>query len=244
MRSPLTASDLFVESRPASSVVFVIDGDTSLQWALDAMAHGACWRTETVPSISALLSRRRSFGPSCLVLDVSLLDSDDLLPRPWPTDMPVICVAGVGDLALCVRAMKAGAVDVLTKPVASGPLLEAVMLALNRSDAALRREAELKQMRQRHASLTCREREVMALVVSGLLNKQVACDLGISEITVKAHRGRVMRKMKTQSLANLVMIAARLQLAQCDGLAPSARHRPLSQRRHEESWTRRSELRP
>jgi FixJ family two-component response regulator len=222
--SPLTAPDLVFESLPASSVVFVIDSDTSLRWALGTLAHGARWRTETVPSISALLGHQRTFAPSCLVLDISQLNSDDFLQRPWPTDMPAICVTDAGDVALSVRAMKAGAVDVLTKPVGSAPLLEAVRLALNRSEVGLRREVELNEMRQRYAALSRREREVMALVASGLMNKHVACELGISEVTVKAHRGRVMRKMKAHSLADLVMIAAWLRLTQCERLALSDRH--------------------
>jgi FixJ family two-component response regulator len=226
MKPTLTASDRLFESMPPR--VFVIDNDTSLRWALDSVAHGACWRTETVPSVGALMGRRCTFAPSCLVLDVSERDPDDLLPRRWPTDMPVICVTDVGDVPLSVRAMRAGAVDVLTKPVARASLLEAVRLALNLSEMSLRREVELDDMRERYASLSGREREVMALVASGLLNKQVGRELGISEVTVKAHRGNVMRKMKSPSLANLVMIAARLQLMQCDGVAPCARLPPPS----------------
>jgi DNA-binding CsgD family transcriptional regulator len=129
-----------------------------------------------------------------------------------------------GDVSLCVHVMKAGAADVLTKPVGTAPLLEAVRLALNRSEDTLRREVELNEVRERYASLSRREREVMALVVSGLLNKRVAHELGISEITVKAHRGRAMGKMNAKSLADLVKMAIMLQLTQCQ-LALSDPHR-------------------
>lgn len=242
MASPLTSPDLRFESLTASSVVFVIDRDTSLQSVISTLTHGACWRTETVPSISALLGRPRVFAPSCLVLDVSQLCSFDFLPRLRATEMPVICVTDVGDVAFSVRAMKAGAVDVLTKPVGTAPLLEAVRQALTLSELGLRRQVELNVIRERYGSLSRREREVMALVVSGLINKHVARELGISEITVKAHRGRVMRKMKTESFANLVMTAARLQLAQCEPLTLFARHAPLSQPHAEKSQARRSGL--
>ncbi len=222
MTAPSSATDPCLNSPRASSVVFVIDSDTSLRRALDTVAPDACWRTETVSSIRALIVRRRTFEPSCLLLDVSHLDSADFLPRLWPTDMPVICVTEVGDVALCVRAMKAGADNVLTKPIGGAPLLEAVRLALNRSELGLRQQAELNEMRRRYASLSRREREVMTLVVCGLMNRQVARELGISEVTVKGHRGRVMRKMKTRSFASLVIVAARLQLMQCERLAVSA----------------------
>jgi len=216
--SPLPAPNLFFELPPA--LAYVIDSDDSLRWALDTLVHGACRRTGTCPSIRALLGRRPTFAPSCLVLDVSQLDCDDFLPGPWPFEMPVICITSKGDVALSVRAMKAGAVDVLTTPLGVAPLLEAVRTALILSEAGLSREVELNAMRRRHASLSHREREVLALVASGMLNKQVASELGISEITVKAHRGRVMRKMQARSFANLVMIADRLELTQCERLAP------------------------
>jgi FixJ family two-component response regulator len=235
MTSPLAAPAPFFESLPALPAVFVIESDTSLRWALDALAGEARWRTEAVTSISALLGRRRTFAPSCLVLDVSQLDFDDLLVREWRIDMPVICIMNAGDVSLCVHLMKAGAADVLTKPVGTAPLLEAVRLALNRSEDTLRREVELNEVRERYASLSRREREVMALVVSGLLNKRVAHELGISEITVKAHRGRVMGKMNARSLADLVKMAIMLQLTQCQ-LALSARCGPPSKRHTEELW--------
>jgi FixJ family two-component response regulator len=242
MTSPLTSPGLLFDFPTASSVVFFMDSDTPLQSVLSTLTRGARWRTEAVPSISALLGRPRAFAPSCLVLDVSQLDSVDFLPRLWAIEMPVICVTDVGDVALSVRAMKAGAVDVLTKPVSSAPLLEAVRQALNLSELGLRRQVELNEMRRRYGSLSRREREVMALVASGLINKHVARELGISEVTVKAHRGRVMRKMKTESFANLVMIAARLQLTQCELPTPSALHAPLSKRRPETPSARRPGL--
>jgi FixJ family two-component response regulator len=219
MMSPSTAPDLFLDSPATSSVVFAIHSDTSLRWALDSLARDARWRTETVASISELIGRQRPFAPSCLVLDVSRLDFDETVLRHWPIDMPVICITNAGDVSLSVRVMKAGAVDVLTKPVGSAPLVEAVRLALSRSEACLRQEVELNEMRERYASLSSREREVMKLVVSGLMNKQAARELGISEVTVKAHRGRVMRKMRANSFADLVIIAARLRLGHCEWLA-------------------------
>jgi len=220
-------------------VVFVIGSDTSLEWILKSVADGTCWRIERVPSISVLLGRR-TFAPRCLVLDISQRNSDDFLIEQWPNDMPVVCVADVCDVALCVHAMKAGAIDVLAKPFGSALLLEAVRLALNLSQVVLRTELELNGIRQRYASLSRRECEVMALVVSGLLNKQVARELGISEVTVKAHRGRVMRKMKAQSLASLVMTAARLRPTQYEGLAPPARHLPQFQWRADQPHLRQS----
>src|SRR4051794_2568168 len=201
----------FLKSLTASPVVFVTGNDASLCRSLDALAHDAGWRTEMVTAISALSGQQRTSAPSCLVLDVSQLASDDLLPQ-WPSNMPVICITAAGDVSLSVRAMKAGAVDVLTKPVGGAPLLEAVRLALDLSEDGLRQESELNGMRERYGSLSRREREVMALVVSGLMNKQVGGELGISEITVKAHRGRMMGKMKARSLASLVMMAARLRV--------------------------------
>jgi FixJ family two-component response regulator len=213
MTSLSIAPDRFLAPLPELPVVFVIGSDISLHQELDVLAHSARWRTETVTSTSALLDQRRTFGPSCLVLDVSQLESDDLIPRQWPTEMPIICITTAGDVSLSVRAMKAGAADVLTKPVGSALLRDAVRLALSQSEKGLREGVELNGIRERYVSLSGREREVMALVVSGLMNKQVGGELGISEITVKAHRGRMVRKMKARSLPNLVIMAARLQAA-------------------------------
>jgi FixJ family two-component response regulator len=213
----MTSSEPFVESQPTSPMVFVVGSDSSLRRHLDVLSHRALWRVETVASLRALVELRRRPVPCC-VLNVSQPGSD--LPlQPWPADMPVICIIEAGDVSLSVRAMRAGALDVLTKPAEESSLLDAVRLALKHSDERLRQEAELNRMRQRYASLSRREREVMALVVSGQMNKRVADDLGISVITVKAHRGRVMRKMKAQSLANLVVMSFLLQPTPSDQLA-------------------------
>lgn len=220
-RSPATSPDAFVEPPPASSVVFVIERDTTLRRSLEALPPDERRRVETVGSIGALLGRQRRLAASCLVLDVSRPDSELPLP-PWPTDIPVICVVDPTDISRCVRAMKAGAVDVLSAPVGRAPLLDAIRLALSCSEKRLRRESELEGMRKRYASLSPREREVMVRVASGLLNKQVAEDLGISVITVKAHRGRVMRKMSARSAASLVMMAIMLQPAPSEQLARAA----------------------
>src|SRR5687768_17296638 len=198
-------------------VVFVVDDDLSVRESLDVLIRTAGWQPETYASARAFLARARVPGPSCLVLDVSLPDLTglDLQQRIGPerSDLPIIFITGHGDIPMSVRAMKAGAVEFLTKPFGDEALLNAIGHAIERSQAALDQEAGVREVRDRYASLSAREREVMVLVVSGLLNKQVGGELGISEITVKAHRGRVMRKMKADSLADLVKMAARLQLA-------------------------------
>jgi len=178
------------------------------------MIESAGWVAETFASAQEFLSRPRVAAPSCLVLDVSLPDINGLeLQRRVATDrtdMPIIFISGYGDVPMTVRAMKAGAVEFLMKPFKDDVLLDAIRGAIERSLTALREESEAQVLRSRSASLTPREREVMALVVSGLLNKQVGGELGISEITVKAHRGQVMRKMKAASLPALVTMAWRL----------------------------------
>lgn len=231
----MTSSERLAESRPPSSLIFVMESDDSLRRSLDALAPHAPWRIETVTSLSALLEPRRTPLPCCLVLDVS---RSGLPPQPWPADIPVICIMEPGDVPLSVRAMKAGALDVLIRPAEGAPLFDAVRLALLRSDERLRQEAELNRMRDRYASLSRREREVMALVTSGRMNKRVADDLGISVITVKAHRGRVMRKMKAQSLANLVIMSILLQLAPSDQFVRSAPARAAVQASAEERHAR------
>jgi len=197
--------------------VFVVDDDVSVRESLELLIRNAGWQPETFASAQEFLARPRVLAPSCLVLDVALPDLNGLDLQKRVTadriDMPIIFITGYGDVPMTVQAMKAGAVEFLTKPFGDDVLLSAIRHALERSHIALRHEAEIRALRDRHASLTRREREVMALVVSGLLNKQVGGELGISEITVKAHRGKVMRKMEANSLADLVTMAARLGLA-------------------------------
>src|SRR5246127_3570255 len=207
-----------VESRQMSDVtpiVFVVDDDVSVRESLELLIRAAGWRPETFASALEFQSRPRPTVPCCLVLDVTLpgLSGLELQQRLVErTDMPIIFITGHGDGPMSVQAMKAGAVEFLTKPFTNDALLDAIGGAIKRSRTAVRQEAELRVLRSAYASLTPREREVMALVVSGLLNKQVGGELGISEITVKAHRGQVMRKMKADSLPELVTMAARLGL--------------------------------
>jgi FixJ family two-component response regulator len=195
-------------------IVFIVDDDVSVRSALESLIESAGWVAETFASAQEFLRRPRVAAPSCLVLDVSLPDINGLeLQRRVATDrtdMPIIFISGYGDVPMTVRAMKAGAVEFLMKPFKDEALLDAIRGAIERSLTALREESEAQVLRSRSASLTPREREVMALVVSGLLNKQVGGELGISEITVKAHRGHVMRKMKADSLPALVTMAWRL----------------------------------
>ena len=199
----------------AASIVFVVDDDVSVRESLELLIESAGWRPETFASAQEFLSRPSSTVPSCLVLDVTLpgLNGLELQQRLADRiDMPIIFITGYGDIPMSVRAMKAGAIEFLTKPLNDGVLLNAIRDALERSRASLRQASEMQVLRDCYASLTAREREVMALVVSGLLNKQVGGELGITEVTVKAHRGQVMRKMKADSLPDLVTMAARLGL--------------------------------
>src|SRR3954447_1744892 len=214
-------------------VVFVVDDDVSVRESLELMILAAGWHPETFPSATDFLAHPRLGGPSCLVLDVSLPDLNglDLQKRivDW-TDMPIIFITGDGDVPTTVQAMKAGAAEFLTKPLSDEALIEAIRSALERSRAAVGRAAELSALRDRYAALSRREREVMALVVAGLLNKQVGGELDISEITVKAHRGSVMRKMGARSLPDLVNMAARLGIAlpPVSRLSRSGHRRPVA----------------
>ena len=198
-----------------TSIVFVVDDDVSVRESLELLIKSAGWRAETFSSGQDFLSRPRVRVPCCLLLDVSLPGLNGLeLQRQLAerTDMPIIFITGHGDIPMTVQAMKAGAAEFLTKPLQHDVLVNAIRGALDRSRAALRLDEEMRTIRNCYESLTPREREVMTLVVSGLLNKQVGGELGISEITVKAHRGQVMRKMKADSLPDLVTMSARLGL--------------------------------
>jgi len=201
---------------PAAPIVFVVDDDVSVRESLELLIRCEGWQPETFASAQEFLIRPRALAPSCLVLDISLpgLNGLELQKRVAVerTDMPIIFITGHGDVPMTVQAMKAGAVEFLTKPFSDEALLSAIVQALERSRVVLGHEAEMQALRDCYASLTHRERQVMASVVSGLLNKQVGGELGISEITVKAHRGKVMQKMKADSLADLVKMAARLRL--------------------------------
>jgi len=213
-------------SSPANTdcVVCVVDDDISVRESLELLIETAGWRPLLFASAQEFLGYPRPEGPSCLVLDVNLPDLNGLELQKRVAvdriDMPIVFITGSGDVPMTVRAMKAGAVEFLTKPFSEEDLLSAIRESLARSQAALLDEAEARALRDCYATLTPREREVMALIVAGLLNKQVGSELGISEITVKAHRGQVMRKMKADSFAELVKMAARLELAAAPATNP------------------------
>jgi len=198
----------------AKPTVFVVDDDYWVRESLETLIRDEGWQPETFSSAQEFLDRPRTHTPSCLVLDYSLpgLNGLELQKRMAVerTDMPIIFITGHGDIPMSVGAMKAGAVEFLTKPFNDDVLLTAIRQALERSCVALAQQAEIKELRDRYSSLTPRERDVMALVVSGLLNKQVAGELEITESTVKAHRGQVMQKMKANSVADLVKMTAKL----------------------------------
>jgi FixJ family two-component response regulator len=217
-----SASTSFHKAPPSLStrgtpIVFVVDDDISVRESLESLIRFGGWEPQTFASAQEFLSRPRVFVPSCLVLDVALPDLNGLdLQKRIATDrmdMPIIFITGHGDVPMAVRAMKAGAVEFLTKPYGDEVLVNAIQQAIACSDAALCREAEMQSIRDRYASLSPRERQVMALAVRGLLNRQVGDELYISEITVKVHRGNVMRKMEADTFADLVKMATKLHLA-------------------------------
>jgi FixJ family two-component response regulator len=219
----MNAANVFAPSRRSSSmspamptvrpIVFVVDDDVSVRESLELIIAASGWQPKVFASAEEFLVSAREPVPSCLVLDVGLPALDGLelqkriVDRP---DLPIIFITGHGDIPMTVQAMRAGAVEFLTKPLLTEALLSAIRGALERSRASLAQEADLKDLRDRYESVTTRERQVMALVVRGQLNKQIAFELGLTEITVKVHRGRVMRKMEAASLADLVNMAGRL----------------------------------
>jgi FixJ family two-component response regulator len=197
-------------------IVFVVDDDISVRESLELLIQFAGWQPEIFASAEEFLAHPRTATPSCLVLDVSLPDLNGLelqkLIASERTDMPIIFITGHGDVPMSVQAMKAGAVEFLIKPFDDEILLSAIRHAIERSAAVLEDQAEITTLRSSYESLTPREQEIMLLVVAGMLNKQIGVRLGISEITVKAHRGKVMQKMNADSLADLVKTAVRLGL--------------------------------
>jgi FixJ family two-component response regulator len=203
-----------IDDRPT---VIVIDDDISIREALEPLLALAGWRVESFDSASAFLGWKGPEGPACVLLDVSLPDLNGLdlqtrIASDLP-EMPIIFLTGYGDVPMTVKAMKAGAAEFLTKPFDDSILLDAVERAIEQSRRIIEERAGLGELEERYVSLSRRERQVMQLVVAGLLNKQVGYELGISEITVKAHRGRVMEKMKAKSFAELVKMSERLQIS-------------------------------
>jgi FixJ family two-component response regulator len=208
-------SECILEPLSVHPIVFVVHNDTAVRAPLESLIRREGWQSETFAFAREFLARARPLVPNCLVLDVSLRDLNGLdlqrrvvAERP---DTPVIFVTRHGDVPTSVQAMKAGAIEFLMNPFSEEVLLSAIREGLKRSSIVLNREAGMRLLRDRFASLSYRERQVMALVVSGLLNKEAGAELDISEITVKAHRGQVMRKMKAESFADLVRMAARLR---------------------------------
>jgi FixJ family two-component response regulator len=219
MNMPQTLTSEAGESRTSSvlPIVFIVDDDVSVRESLELLVRDQNWKPEMYASAKEFLDQPRKRVPSCLVLDLSLPGLNGLeLQKQLAvehSDVPIIFISGYGDVPKSVQAMKAGALEFLTKPIDEDALLNAIRNALQRSRKALALSAEMQELRGRYASLTAREQQVMALVVSGLLNKQVGGELSISEITVKAHRGQVMQKMKANSLPDLVRMASKLRLA-------------------------------
>jgi FixJ family two-component response regulator len=204
------------EEAKETPIVFIVDDDVSVRESLEALINWAGWRPETFESAQQFLTRPRTTVPCCLILDVSLPGLSGLELQKMIAadriDMPIIFITGHGDIPMSVQAMKAGAIEFLTKPIDDEALLTAIRHAIERSRVTLEKETEIQALQERYSSLTPREREVMLLVVSGLLNKQVGAKLGISEITVKAHRGKMMEKMEAGSLADLVRMSVSLHL--------------------------------
>jgi len=202
--------------KDADAIVFVVDDDSSIREAIESLVKLAGLRVESFGSAQEFLRAERPDLPGCVVLDVELPGLSGLdLQRELATHgikLPIIFITGYGDIPMSVRAMKAGALEFLTKPFRDQDLLDAIQQALERDRAARRHSREIAELRERFDALTSREREVMSLVVTGWLNKQIGFELGISEITVKIHRGRVMNKMGAQSLAELVRMTERLEL--------------------------------
>ena len=204
------------KSQQPQPIVFVVDDDMSVRESLELLIKFAGWQPETFASAKDFLARPRITLPCCLVLDVSLPDLNGLelqkLIASERTYMPIIFITGHGDVPMTVKAMKAGAVEFLTKPFDDEVLLSAIRHAIKRSAAVLDDQAEIRSLRSSYELLTPREQDVMRLVVAGMLNKQIGLQLGISEITVKAHRGKMMQKMKADSVADLVKTAVKLGL--------------------------------
>jgi FixJ family two-component response regulator len=197
-------------------MVFVVEDDASVREALAGLIRSAGWNVEVYVSAQEFLSRPMPDVPTCLVLDVGLpgLSGLDLQSRmaELHQDIPIVFITGHGDIPMSVRAMKAGAVEFLTKPFVDQDLLDAIQVAIERDRLARSEEAQLRELRDCYTSLTPREQQVLELVISGRLNKQAAAELGISEITIKVHRGRVMAKMRATSLPDLVNRATKLKL--------------------------------
>ncbi len=220
--SSLRTSSRSVPMLHTTPIVFVVDDDHSVREALESLVRQAGWRPQVFESAHQFLAHPRALVPSCLVLDVTLpglsgLELQSLIAGDR-IDMPIIFITGHADVPMTVKAMKAGAIEFLTKPIPEDVLISAIESAIAHSRKALEQQRQMQVLRGLYSKLTPREREVMALVVRGLLNKQVGGELGMAEITVKAHRGQIMRKMNAASFADLVTMAAQLGLG-----APSRR---------------------